>query len=253
MNKQELINVPRIVFPVGTEILIKGKIVGLNVLDDRFVENVVKLDYGEQIIAPNDAIYVKDEPETGHADEAPRYLKNIVARLRELPVHDRGVWLKAIMSEFEQEFCLAKWREGYEQGKLEGMVEREKVKVKQFVADWYEENKDEFEFNVWDWIAFRNEPEKLENKEFSYWLNDGEGNPIQTLVNMHQFGYEVEEEKRYTVVMKETKQPLYYNAGDKKLFFSLGGLATKFTLKELEEAGFGWVFDCPGIEIEEVE
>ena len=133
------------------------------------------------------------------------------------------------------------------------MVEREKVKVKQFVADWYEENKDEFEFNVWDWIAFRNEPEKLENKEFSYWLNDGEGNPIQTLVNMHQFGYEVEEEKRYTVVMKETKQPLYYNAGDKKLFFSLGGLATKFTLKELEEAGFGWVFDCPGIEIEEVE
>ena len=253
MNKQELINVPRIVFPVGTEILIKGKIVGLNVLDDRFVENVVKLDYGEQIIAPNDAIYVKDEPETGHADEAPRYLKNILARLRELPVHDRGVWLKAIMSEFEQEFCLAKWREGYEQGKLEGMVEREKVKVKQFVADWYEENKDEFEFNVWDWIAFRNEPEKLENKEFSYWLNDGEGNPIQTLVNMHQFGYEVEEEKRYTVVMKETKLPLYYNAGDKKLFFSLGGLATKFTLKELEEAGFGWVFDCPGIEIEEVE
>ena len=66
-------------------------------------------------------------------------------------------------------------------------------------------------------------------------------------------GYEVEEEKRYTVVMKETKQPLYYNAMDKKLFFSMGGLATNFTQKQLEEAGFGWVFDCPGIEIEEVE
>ena len=66
-------------------------------------------------------------------------------------------------------------------------------------------------------------------------------------------GYEVEKEKRYTVVMKETKQPLYYNAGDKKLFFSLGGIATKFTRKQLEEANFGWVFDCPGIEIEEVE
>ena len=38
-----------------------------------------------------------DEPETGHADEAPRYVKNILARLRELPVHDREVWLKAIM------------------------------------------------------------------------------------------------------------------------------------------------------------
>ncbi|WP_216730352.1 DUF1642 domain-containing protein [Streptococcus mitis] len=66
-------------------------------------------------------------------------------------------------------------------------------------------------------------------------------------------GYEVEEEKRYTVVMKATKQPLYYNAGEKKLFFSLGGLATIFTQKQLEEAGFGWVLDCEGIEIEEVE
>lgn len=61
-----------------------------------------------------------DEPGTGHADEAPRYVKNILARLRELPVHDREVWLKAIMGEFEQDFSHAKWREGYEQGKLEG-------------------------------------------------------------------------------------------------------------------------------------
>ena len=34
-----------------------------------------------------------DEPEIGHADEAPRYVKNILARLRELPLHDREVWL----------------------------------------------------------------------------------------------------------------------------------------------------------------
>lgn len=121
------------------------------------------------------------------------------------------------------------------------------------MADWYEENKDSFEFNVWDWIAFRDEAKKSENREFNNWINNSRENPIQTLVNMHQFGYEVEEEKRYTVVMKATKQPLYYNAMDKKLFFSMGGLATKFTRKQLEEAGVGWVFDCPGIEIEEVE
>ncbi|HHK7807882.1 TPA: DUF1642 domain-containing protein, partial [Streptococcus pneumoniae] len=65
-----------------------------------------------------------DESEIGYADEAPRYVKNILARLRELPLHDREVWLKAIMSEFEQDFSRAKWREGYEQGKIEGMVER---------------------------------------------------------------------------------------------------------------------------------
>ena len=84
---------------------------------------------------------------------------------------------------------------------IEQLDEPQPVKVPQFVADWYEENKDDFEFNVWDWIAFRKEPEKLENKEFNDWINDGEGNPIQTLVNMHQFGYEVEKEKRYKVVM----------------------------------------------------
>ncbi len=33
-----------------------------------------------------------DEPETGHADGAPRYLKNILARLQELPLHNREVW-----------------------------------------------------------------------------------------------------------------------------------------------------------------
>lgn len=76
------------------------------------------------------------ESETGHADEAPRYVKNILARLRELSFHDREVWLKAIMSEFEQDFSRAKWREGYEQGKLEVALEREKVKIPQFVADW---------------------------------------------------------------------------------------------------------------------
>ena len=195
-----------------------------------------------------------DEPETGHADEAPRYVKNILARLRELPVHDRKVWLKAIMSEFEQDFSHAKWQEGYEQGIFEATYIPEKVKVPHFVADWYEENKDDFETSlfqcIYELLKKRNDNEL---NEFEFWVIDENTKPFQTLVNMHQFGYEVEKEKRYTVVMKETKQPLYYNAGDKKLFFSLGGIATKFTRKQLEDADFGWVFDCPGIEIEEVE
>ena len=79
-------------------------------------------DIGARVACQN---FLKDleqlnESETGHADEAPRYVKNILARLRELPLHDREVWLKAIMGEFEQDFSHAKWREGYEQGKFEG-------------------------------------------------------------------------------------------------------------------------------------
>ena len=128
------------------------------------------------------------------------------------------------------------------------------VKVPPFVAVWYEENKDDFETSLFQCIyELFEKRDDSELNEFEYWVIDGNTKPFQTLVNMHQFGYEVEEEERYTVVTKATKQPLYYNAMDKKLFFSMGGLATNFTRKQLEDAEFGWVFDCPGIEIEEVE
>ncbi|MDS8797716.1 DUF1642 domain-containing protein [Streptococcus pneumoniae] len=187
-----------------------------------------------------------DESEIGHADEAPRYVKNILARLRELPLHDREAWLKAIMSEFEQDFSRAKWREGYEQGKIEGMVEREKVIVPQCVAE-YIEFKKKNNFHVYGAMRVI---EDHYDKKVPDWFYE---NNIEKFCLAWLDGYEVEKEKRYTVVMKETKQPLYYNAGDKKLFFSLGGIATKFTRKQLEDTGFGWVFDCEGIEIEEVE
>ena len=143
---------------------------------------------------------------------------------------------------------------------LEQLDEPQKVVVPQFVADWYEENKDDFEFNVWVWIAFRNEPEKLKNKEFNYWINDCEGNPIQTLVNMHQFGYEVEKEKRYLVKIKGicgNHETLNREKHSNKWLFSdreeNSLYNTKFTRKELEEAGFGEVFNSPLFEVEEVE
>ena len=136
---------------------------------------------------------------------------------------------------------------------LEQLDEQKPVKVQQCVADWYEENKDNFEGNLFRYIInISSIFDGAKINEFERWFLNASTKPFQTLVNMHQFGYEVEKEKRYTVVMRETKQPLYYNAVDKKLFFSMGGLATNFTQQQLEEAGFGWVFDCPEIEVEEV-
>ena len=133
---------------------------------------------------------------------------------------------------------------------LKQLDEPRKVKVKKFVADWYEEHKDEFEYNVWDWLSSKSESGKIDSK-FAFWLNDVDNTPIQTLVNMHQFGYEVDEEKRYLVKIRATK---HYIAKDGigKIFFSLA-YKEGFTKKQLEEAGFGWVFSCEGIEVEEVE
>ena len=137
---------------------------------------------------------------------------------------------------------------------LRELDEPQKVTVPQFVADWYEEYKDDFEgelFRCVDLITRDFEDGDL--SEFEEWFIDGKTKPFQTLVNMHQFGYEVEKEKRYTVKMRTTKQPLFYNSLEKRLFFSLGELATQFTFKQLEEAGFREVFNSSLFEVEEVE
>ena len=121
------------------------------------------------------------------------------------------------------------------------------VKVPQCVADWYEKKKHDLNHYIWDYIYNWNHQEE---SEFKRWMNCSIIS-FQTLVNMHQFGYEVEEEKRYLVKIRATK---HYIAKDGigKIFFSLA-YKEGFTKKQLEDLGFGWVFDCPGIEIEEVE
>ena len=135
------------------------------------------------------------ESETGHADEAPRYVKNILARLRELPLHDREVWLKAIMSEFEQDFSRAKWREGYEQGKLEGMVEREKFIVPPMVAEWIKKCKTFKSFTVS--LSFALQPNVWEVNGLSHecieWLADAENQ--ETFARAWLDGYDIQETK----------------------------------------------------------
>lgn len=144
---------------------------------------------------------------------------------------------------------------------LEQLDEPQPVKVPQFVADWYEENKDDFETSlfqcVYEIFKKRNDSEL---NEFEIWVIDENIKPFQTLVNMHQFGYEVKKEKRYLVKVKgidtnfnflnrhRNENYWIFSSKDKNTLYQ-----THHTRKELEEANFGWVFDCPGIEIEEVE
>ena len=71
--------------------------------------------------------------------------------------------------------------------------EPQKVKVPQFVADWYEKNKDDFEGNLFrciNTISSMYEDEEL--NDFENWVIEAHTEPFQILVNMHQFGYEVE-------------------------------------------------------------
>ena len=132
---------------------------------------------------------------------------------------------------------------------LKQLDEPRKVKVKQFVADWYERNKNDLDYNIWDYIY---NWEEQEESEFKNWFNCSK-KAFQTLVNMHQFGYEVDEEKRYLVKIKASGQYIMNNPDENAVFFYSSRAYSKLTRKELEEAGFGWVFNCEGVEIEEVE
>lgn len=129
-------------------------------------------------------------------------------------------------------------------------IKPEKVTIPQFIADWIEEC-EEKEKTLLNSLLYT--PEGVNS-----WMGNSDN---QELFARAWFdGYEVEKEKRYLVKVKGMKRVNGCLAINKKLaiwFFGTSGNSNNYrthhTRKELEEANFGWVFDCEGIEIEEVE
>lgn len=128
--------------------------------------------------------------------------------------------------------------------------------VPQYVADWYEEHKEDFDYEIWNYIV---EWDDQNYDDFKKWFNR-EDKCFRILVNMHQFGYEVDKEPRYTVRIKGVDgyaTHLNENLDNHEWFFAsddeIKGYRIKHTRKELEEANFGWVFSCEGVEVKEVE
>lgn len=226
------------------------------------------LDNGERVEVPNH--FVKNANDFVEKNKIK--LKDIIARMEGLNGLTRLEWLDDILYKFGSSYGASKYRAGYKQGKLEGewvgqqLKDADKIRqelnkpvVPQFVADWYEEHKDDFEialFRCIDHIPSVYDEGDL--NEFEEWIIDGETKPFQTLVNMHQFGYEVEKEKRYSVKIKGEIEEnlLVYGLGINRYFFARiydSSKRNEHTRKELEEAGFGEVFDSPLFEVEEVE
>lgn len=135
---------------------------------------------------------------------------------------------------------------------IEQLDEPKKVKVPQFVADWIEKERksggdleDLFNDIVYeqDHIEWFREEENM-NLVARAWLD----------------GFEIEKEKRFLVKVKGVDSRtnyLCYGVGSKTWLFKAKLIDVNFrkshTRKELEQDNFGWVFDCPGIEIEVLE
>ena len=132
-------------------------------------------------------------------------------------------------------------------GLVKQLDEPQPVKVPQFVADEIEYAKR----SDWDLEdTFQDIAGNDDSSDIYQWYYSNSDN-MDTFARAWLDGYEVEKEKRYLVKFKATKH--YFDKdGNGRVYFSLA-YKSHFTKKQLEEADFGWVFDCPGIEIEEVE
>lgn len=125
--------------------------------------------------------------------------------------------------------------------------EPQPIKVPQFVADWYEKHKDDLEYDIWEYILHWGKQQK---SEFYEWMNHANNKPFQTLANMHQFGYEVEEEPKYTVKFKATNQ---YLCDDDGIGLHISpSFRSNFRKSDLEKLSLTEVFDSPLFEVEEV-
>ena len=140
--------------------------------------------------------------------------------------------------------------------------EPQPVKVPQFVADWIEYFK-KYSGSLYGSIAPYSYYGHAITDDFVGDVKKTLGwirNNSETYARAWLDGYEVEEEKRYLVkVIGINDYNSYLNYRKKEKNWSIefkleiDTIRTGHTRKELEDANFGWVFNCPGIEIEEVE
>ena len=212
------------------------------------------LDNGDRVEVPN--YFVKNASDFVEKNKIK--LKDIIARMEGLNGLTRLEWLDDILYKFGSSYGASKYSAGYNQGKLEGewvgqqLKDADKIRqeinkpvVPQFVADWIKECKnDNFHlFGAMEGISSN-------QKKLDYWFREDDN--MELFARAWLDGYEVEKEKRYRIKLKTTND--YLNETETGIHFYNDYTNNKtFSRKELEDADFGWVFDCPGIEIEEVE
>lgn len=69
-------------------------------------------------------------------------LEDVIIHLKDVDVETRTLWIDSILGSLGNEYGFMKYRAGFKQGNLYGMMKPEKVKIPQFVADIVEEYKE---------------------------------------------------------------------------------------------------------------
>ena len=244
-----------------TRVLLYGTFDGFTYSTDDFPRTVVVLDSGERVEVPEEGVVSADRMINKNKIK----LKDVIARIKELDLGTQKVWLNEILNELGSDYGTLKYKDGYEQGKLEGewvgrqLKDAEKIRqelnkptVPQIVADYIKYTKDA----EWDLQEAMDDVAYEDNKNLRKWFN----NNIELFARAWLDGYEIEKEKRYLVKIKGnvSENILVFGLVTQVYFFSKDNRNSKcrqttHTRKELERSGFGWVFNCPGVEVKEMK
>lgn len=228
-----------------TRVLVYGSFDGFAYSTDDSIAISVVLDSGEKVEIPEEFIVSADQMINKYKIK----LKDVIERIEKFDLGTKAVWINEILNKLGSEYGFHKYCAGYKQGKFDGAMKRERVTVPQYVADFITEHK-----KPGHTLSYSIDACMSDRVAEWYWDNS------ELFARAWLDGYTVEKEKRYLVKMKGVDSRtnyLYYGVGSKTWLFKAklidGNFRKSHTRKELEQDNFGWVFDCPGIEIEEVE
>lgn len=231
-------------------VLLYGSFDGFTCSTDDLPRINVVLDGGERVEVPGEFVVSADQMVNKNKIK----LKDVIARIKGFDLGTQKEWINEILNELCSDYGTLKYKDGYEQGKFDSAVERAETIIPQIVADWIKHCKTNgiaLGYALYD-------PGRLSGKKVYDWI-------VESLENQELFarawidGYTVEKEKRYFVRVKGVcfNNCLIFEKRNKTWFFSsiyeIDHQRGHHTRKELEEAGFGWVFDCPEMEVKEVE
>ena len=244
----------------GDEVILLGFIDGCSYETTGQTNFIIALETGERVEVPIECVIKKKQ--VVKKDEIK--LKDIIRRINRLDENSKTDWLDTILNWFSLDFGLTKYRQGYEQGKLEGAwvgnqlkdadkirQELNKVLLPEFMYDWVFDCQLLRNFCLIDALDSTTIHLYAKNSEVvKKWLNDRKNQELFAKAWLD--GYEVEKEPKYKVKVKNTDD--YLNETEVGFHFFNNSKKNKtFTRKELEYSDFAWVLDCPGIELEEVE
>lgn len=225
------------------------------------------LENGEKVEIPR--CFVKNASDFIEKDKLK--LKDVIARIEKLDIGTQKVWLDEILNKLGSDYGTLKYKAGYEQGKFEGSLipydGPQKVKVSEEEAKFLETFDFKREIDVTTalyhvsrtgWGYYLRDNNDIELKDLTEGF-ENLGNR-KRLIKAILDGYELEKEKRYYVKAKKIADGCnYLNYRTSKNEWNFAGISepidyrTRHTRKELEQAGFGDVFNSPLFEVEEVE